>query len=106
MAEDDALITAERSTRERATATAWHAIRFVLGRTVSKGPCMKRWTDVVLWSVVLVSLLMWLLGVLGVLPEDGWINVLLVISAASAVVCSTSSRWARATACCTRWAMR
>lgn len=46
---------------------------------------MKHWTDVVLWSVVLVSLLTWLLAVFGVVPADNWIHVLLVISAAFAV---------------------
>ncbi|MGK3997942.1 lmo0937 family membrane protein [Sorangium sp. So ce1024] len=46
---------------------------------------MRHWTDGVLWSVAVVSLLTWLLAVFGVLPADNWIHVLLVISAAFAV---------------------
>ena len=46
---------------------------------------MRSWTDVVLWSVALVSLLTWLLAAFGVMPADNWIHVLLVISAAFAV---------------------
>lgn len=46
---------------------------------------MNVWTDGVLWGVVLVSLLMWLLAVLGVLSVGGWIHVLLVIAASFAL---------------------
>ncbi|WP_437857940.1 hypothetical protein [Sorangium sp. So ce363] len=46
---------------------------------------MRSWTDVVLWSVVLVSLLTWLLAMVGVLTVHPWTPALLVISAAFAV---------------------
>ena len=46
---------------------------------------MKHWTDMVLWGVALVSLMIWLLAVLAVRPMNDWIHVLLVISASFAV---------------------
>lgn len=46
---------------------------------------MDRWTGVTLWSVAVLSLLLWLLALVGVLPMSERTDVLLVISVAFAL---------------------
>lgn len=46
---------------------------------------MDRWTAVTLWSVALLSLLVWLLALLGVLPMSQRTDWLLLISAVCAL---------------------
>ena len=69
----------------RAPATAWHAIRFASWTNPLERGTNESWTDVVLWSVVLASLLTWLLAVFGVLPAHTVDRRAPVISAAFAV---------------------